>query len=1551
MRRRFTIFLLIIFAFSVAPVSLAQNNNVKEIKRIIQKRKSGIKLTSKEQEIFDNLDPSIYATQSSHKTNKPVLRFFNSPKGTKAEIDESFEDWFDVRNSWTLEPSDPNEGDGAWVQDDGSTYGPGSVFDGSYAAMFNNYDYDDGVEGSMTTPEFDVSSYTNPQVSFYWWNGDNDADNPALLIISTSTDGNTFTPIDTIETYGTTDWVEYTRSINTSVTYVKITGVSDYGYKNTFIDKFEIDEGPTNPVFSISPDSKNFGTIFLGETSQPQTFTITNTGGGTLNITSLSLAGDNPSDFNLTDNNTYPVSLGPNATMSVSVTFSPKAEGARTAVLHIESNAKVIHEAGLSGTGHDATITPPFTEDFATYLPTDWREGQGLLANPSTITGTSSMWTQENYRNDASDSHGKAAKINIWGTTKKDWLFTPPIDLGDGSTHYQLEFDLALTDYGNSGDPDPAPGADDKFAVIISTDRGATWSSANALQIWDNTTSPSFSDIPSSGQHVVISLAAYSGVVKIGFYGESTVTNGDNDLFVDNVEVSEIPTSPVFSVNPSSKDFGTVFLHESSSEQTFTVTNAGQGTLQITATTITGANSSDFILTDNNTYPVNLANNQTMTVQVHFTPSAAGSRSATLRFTANAKTEHDVSLSGTGYDATVTTFPYNEPFTSFTVADDATGYTHDWSTSPSATTTSFRWNTNKGSTPSFDTGPSVDHTSGDANGIYLYTEATWGNPNDSAFVYTPPFNLSSLTNPAVKFYYHMYGENMGKLQLQVSDDYGSTWTTLVTITGQQQTSSNEAWKVCYTELSAYVGKTVKLRFKATRGNGSYGDMAIDDFYIGERINKSLSSLTVEQASTSNVLIGSSNNEILKLTFDVKAGYGSLPLNSITVTSANDNDADIANNGVKLYRTSSPMFATDNLVATGSFAKGAVTFSGLNYDLPAGYTYFWIAYDIASTATVGNKVDAKILANGIDVNGNTYNSSDDDPAGERTLYGIIFNSVSVTQASTSDVEPGTSNAEILRIAFDVTESTESGAPKVDFTSLTVTGANSDDNDVSAVKIYKTSGSAFSADNLVATGTLGKGGITFNLSENVTSDIYYWVAYDISTSATDGNTVDALIPANGMTIDGNAYNSSDDNPAGSRTIRSYSHGGNGTSYGGYYFANSTPSGGENRPSFSWINPISEGHTQITSWTYGGADDGYYQASIGFNFTFFGSSYSDCYIGTNGLITFGGGYSNTGASASIPSSDNPNNMIAVALMDLDDMSDGKVYYGTTGGNFVVTWYHYHDYSDDNEWITCQAILKPNGNIKLQYNYSESQVGADILGDALIGIENAGGTDGHEYRNNGNGGPMFDNSSKVGSLALEYSKDESALPVELSSFTAIPNDEGVVEIKWTTQTEINTAQFEVERTEITDNDNAEAQWRAIGSVQASGNSNSPKEYSFKDELEHSGKYKYRLKIVDVDGSYKYGNEVEIYADIALKYELSQNYPNPFNPTTTIKFSIKKEGNVRLEVFNVLGQRVAALLNKKMKAGKYKVKFNARNYASGVYFYRIESGNFSAVKKMMLLK
>ena len=89
----------------------------------------------------------------------------------------------------------------------------------------------------------------------------------------------------------------------------------------------------------------------------------------------------------------------------------------------------------------------------------------------------------------------------------------------------------------------------------------------------------------------------------------------------------------------------------------------------------------------------------------------------------------------------------------------------------------------------------------------------------------------------------------------------------------------------------------------------------------------------------------------------------------------------------------------------------------------------------------------------------------------------------------------------------------------------------------------------------------------------------------------------------------------------------------------------------------------------------------------------------------------------------------------------------------------------------------------------------------------------------------------------------------------------------------------------------------------------------------------------------------------IPTEYNLSQNYPNPFNPSTKIKYSVPEVANVRVEIFNTLGQSIEILVNEEQAAGFYSLEFNASSLASGVYIYRMISNNYVETKKLMLLK
>ena len=96
---------------------------------------------------------------------------------------------------------------------------------------------------------------------------------------------------------------------------------------------------------------------------------------------------------------------------------------------------------------------------------------------------------------------------------------------------------------------------------------------------------------------------------------------------------------------------------------------------------------------------------------------------------------------------------------------------------------------------------------------------------------------------------------------------------------------------------------------------------------------------------------------------------------------------------------------------------------------------------------------------------------------------------------------------------------------------------------------------------------------------------------------------------------------------------------------------------------------------------------------------------------------------------------------------------------------------------------------------------------------------------------------------------------------------------------------------------------------------------------------------------------DVEAEATVVKEYNLSQNYPNPFNPTTTIQYDLQRSQHVTLTVYNILGEQVATLVNSIQSAGEHRLQFDGANLTGGVYFYKLESGDFSETRRMILLK
>jgi len=191
----------------------------------------------------------------------------------------------------------------------------------------------------------------------------------------------------------------------------------------------------------------------------------------------------------------------------------------------------------------------------------------------------------------------------------------------------------------------------------------------------------------------------------------------------------------------------------------------------------------------------------------------------------------------------------------------------------------------------------------------------------------------------------------------------------------------------------------------------------------------------------------------------------------------------------------------------------------------------------------------------------------------------------------------------------------------------------------------------------------------------------------------------------------------------------------------------------------------------------------------------------------------------------------------------------------------------------------------------------------------------------------------------------NNNALPVELSSFSAIINKSSV-NLIWKTQTEVNNYGFLVERS------GKNEEWHSLGFVDGNGNSNSPKNYSFEDNtVNASGTYSYRLKQIDNDGTYEYSKAIEVSLGTPVSTELKQNYPNPFNPSTTINFTLTADNQVSLIVYNAIGEQVKVLYSGMLEAGVHSFNFNGDELPSGLYIYKLSTSSGTQVRKMMLVK
>ena len=284
--------------------------------------------------------------------------------------------------------------------------------------------------------------------------------------------------------------------------------------------------------------------------------------------------------------------------------------------------------------------------------------------------------------------------------------------------------------------------------------------------------------------------------------------------------------------------------------------------------------------------------------------------------------------------------------------------------------------------------------------------------------------------------------------------------------------------------------------------------------------------------------------------------------------------------------------------------------------------------------------------------------------------------------------------------------------------------------------------------------------------------------------------------------------------------------------------------------------------------------------------------------------------------------NNLSADAVGVLNDGSTNLLCFASSEGSYIIT----NNYKKIGRFIIQNTVCFGSVSNNLSWNFT-GNIKTILTGSSYSDI----------------------------TVPANFSDLDDPMPVELSNFTA-SLDKDFIQLKWETKTEDKVWGFEVQR--LFQSTLSNSIWEKIGFVNGNGNSNSTKYYDFKDlNIDKSGNYKYRLRIIDLDGSYSYTDEAEVIINKPKSFNLLQNYPNPFNPTTKIKYSVQNESIVKLTIYNSLGELIETLVNNMQPSGNYEVVWNASNLTSGIYFYRIEAvgtdGKYKyiAINKMLLLK
>ncbi|MFQ5869362.1 MAG: C1 family peptidase [Candidatus Zixiibacteriota bacterium] len=356
-----------------------------------------------------------------------------------------------------------------------------------------------------------------------------------------------------------------------------------------------------------------------------------------------------------------------------------------------------------------------------------------------------------------------------------------------------------------------------------------------------------------------------------------------------------------------------------------------------------------------------------------------------------------------------------------------------------------------------------------------------------------------------------------------------------------------------------------------------------------------------------------------------------------------------------------------------------------------------------------------------------------------------------------------------------------------------------------------------------------------------------------------------------------------------------------FGYYWFDSDNPNG----PEYAWIDLNGVGQVVDFGGNPDNANSG--PIDLGFDFDFYGNTFNTICICSNGWASFTDGTSVNSYNMPIPATYAPNDLLAPFWTDLDPGAGGDVYYYTNNADSaIISWEEVYDSWEEGRF-TFQIVLVAPDTIVYQY---ESMGPGGRIDRATIGMENGSGTVGLQVSRN--------EIYTYGQKAVQFYLGD---PPGAFDWLSSSNDHGTIWEGGSWDITISCAA----------GDHPDGKYWGIINLYT----NDP------DSIHVDIPVVMNVGVTSVGG-------VET---VALSHSLKQNYPNPFNPTTEIRYNLPERANVRLEIYNLSGQRIETLVNEPQEPGVHWVTWDASTYSSGVYFYKLIAGDRVSAKRMTLLR